>query len=125
MQNKEISQHHDHLHPDDHDHPHPHDHSQDHEPEHDHDHPHPHDHDHEHSPGTGIWGWIATVFHWHGHSHQSSQLASDQAFTDNAEGIRTIWLALAALLITSLIQIVIVLWSGSVALLADTLHNVG
>ncbi len=44
---------------------------------------------------------------------------------DNSEGIRTVWLALAAMAVTSLIQIFIVLWSGSVALLADTLHNIG
>jgi divalent metal cation (Fe/Co/Zn/Cd) transporter len=41
------------------------------------------------------------------------------------EGIRTVWLALAALMITSLLQIIIVVFSGSVALLADTVHNIG
>ena len=34
-------------------------------------------------------------------------------------------MALAALTITSLLQVVIVWWSGSVALLADTIHNIG
>lgn len=43
----------------------------------------------------------------------------------NEEGIRTVWLALAALGVTSLLQIVIVLASGSVALFADTVHNIG
>lgn len=98
-----------------HDHPHPHD--------HDHQHPHPHDHSHEHS--GGLWGWISTIFHLHGHSHKNDQLVSDRAFLDNEEGIRTVWLALAALTITSLLQVVIVAWSGSVALLADTIHNIG
>jgi cation diffusion facilitator family transporter len=60
-----------------------------------------------------------------GHSHDQSELASDQAFLDNQEGIRTVWLALAALTVTSILQIVIVLWSGSVALFADTVHNIG
>ncbi|MGB3713429.1 MAG: cation diffusion facilitator family transporter [Candidatus Promineifilaceae bacterium] len=59
------------------------------------------------------------------HSHDHQELASEQAFLDNKLGNRTIWLALASLLITALIQIIIVLLSGSVALLADTFHNVG
>ncbi len=65
------------------------------------------------------------MFHFHGHSHSSAEMVTDQAFVDNEQGIRTVWLALAALGITSIIQVVIVLWSGSVALLADTLHNIG
>lgn len=108
-------------------HPHPHDHG------HGHDHPDAegHKHDHRHDPhthhrrGGGIWGWIASVFHLHGHNHDHGDLATDQAFNSNAEGIRTIWLALAALGVTSLLQIVIVWLSGSVALLADTVHNLG
>jgi len=52
-------------------------------------------------------------------------LASDQAFLDNQEGIRAVWLALAALTVTSILQIIIVLWSGSIALFADTVHNIG
>jgi cation diffusion facilitator family transporter len=72
-----------------------------------------------------VWGWIATVFHLHGHSHSHGDLATDNAFNSNAEGIRTVWLALAALGLTSILQIFIVWLSGSVALLADTVHNVG
>ncbi len=109
MTNKETPPQHDHNHP------HPHD--------HDHDHPHPHDHNHPHE--KGVWGWVSTIFHLHGHSHQHAELVTDQSFIDNTAGIRTVWLALVALTITSIIQIVIVLWSGSVALLADTVHNVG
>ena len=44
---------------------------------------------------------------------------------DNELGIRTVWLALAALVVTALVQIGIVVLSGSVSLLADTVHNVG
>ena len=110
-----------HNHLDDHnDHPHPHD--------HEYERPHPQDHTHEyvhHHHGSGLWSWISTIFHLHGHSHQHDELVSDQAFLDNQEGIRTVWLALAALIVTSLLQIVIVAWSGSVALLADTIHNIG
>lgn len=96
---------------------------------HDHEHPQPHNHKHDdghhrHHDG-GLWGLISTVFHLHGHSHQHGELVADQTFVDNQEGIRVVWLALAALTITSLLQIVIVAWSGSVALLADTIHNIG
>lgn len=105
----------DHVHEPDHDHPHDHDHA------HPHDHPHPHAHDH---PG-GVWGWIAAIFHLHGHSHNHGSLATEDAFASNTEGIRAVWIALAALTITSLLQIFIVWLSGSVALFADTVHNIG
>jgi cation diffusion facilitator family transporter len=92
-------------------------------------HEHPHLHDlvdgHYHYHDRGFWGLISSLFHLHGHSHQHDVLAADQAFLDNQEGIRTVWLALAALTATALLQIVIVAWSGSVALLADTIHNIG
>ena len=132
MLNQHNNQHHDHEHPHDHDHihdhdhPHPHEHK--HDDDHDHPHPHPHGHDHDeghHHHGNGVWGWISAIFHLHGHSHQHDALATDQAFVDNQEGIRTVWLALAALTITSVLQIVIVAFSGSVALFADTVHNIG
>jgi cation diffusion facilitator family transporter len=73
-----------------------------------------------------LWGWFTTIFHLHGHSHdEQASLAADPAFNANETGIRTIWLALAALGATSLLQIGIVALSGSVALLADTVHNIG
>ncbi len=84
-----------------------------------------HHHNDHHHESKGLWGWISTIFHLHGHSHQHAELATEQAFIDNSEGIRTVWLALIALTITSVIQILIVLWSSSVALLADTVHNIG
>lgn len=65
------------------------------------------------------------MFHLPGHSHQHGELASDQALMDNEEGIRTVWLALAALTLTAILQIIIVAWSGSIALFADTVHNIG
>ena len=89
-------------------------------------HPHPHSHgDGHHHPDKGFWGWISVIFHLHGHSHKHDALVTDKAFLDNQIGIRVVWLALAALTLTSIIQIVIVAWSGSVALLADTIHNIG
>ncbi|MEN9937824.1 MAG: hypothetical protein RLZZ387_4403 [Chloroflexota bacterium] len=79
-----------------------------------------HEHDgHEHG---GIWGLLGGIFHFHGHGDERSALASDPAAATE-EGIRTIWLALGALGLTTLLQLAIVVWSGSVALLADTIHN--
>jgi cation diffusion facilitator family transporter len=83
-------------------------------------------HGHTHSHHQGIRGWLAAVLHLPGHSHDDhAPLVADPAFTANEEGIRTVWLALAALTLTSVIQVVIVALSCSVALLADTVHNIG
>jgi cation diffusion facilitator family transporter len=112
---------HDHPHHDDH--PHDHDRGDDHDHPHDHDHDHTHGHDHDH--GSGLWGWVNTIFHLHGHSEQKAALANDQAIQDNKLGIRTIWWALGILGITALLQVGIFWASGSVALLADTVHNIG
>lgn len=97
--------------------------SQKHPHDHDHEHDHAHDHDHSHAPPPKDW-WrkLLAALHLDGHSHSHT---GNRAYLDNEEGIRVVWLALAALTITSIIQMVIVLWSGSVALLADTIHNIG
>jgi cation diffusion facilitator family transporter len=90
-----------------------------------HDHAHDHDHEHEHGHHRGgVVGALQAVFHLHGHAHMDDARAADPAF-ETSEGIRTVWIALAALGVTSLIQILIVFASGSVALLADTVHNIG
>jgi len=118
------------LHPKSPHHTHPdaeHDHGNEHKEQDDHTHAHDHAHNspHGHSHGTGIWGWINTFFHLHGHSKQQLQRAADSALADSAEGIRTVWLALGALGVTTILQIGIVYLSGSVALFADTVHNLG
>jgi cation diffusion facilitator family transporter len=56
------------------------------------------------------------------HSHDPSQ-STDSALESSAEGIRAVRVSLAVLGITALIQAVVVAFSGSVALLADTVHN--
>jgi cation diffusion facilitator family transporter len=48
----------------------------------------------------------------------------DQALEANARGRRALWIGLAALTVTALLQGVVVALTGSVALLGDTLHNV-
>lgn len=109
-----AQRHHDHTH----DHGHPHDHTYDHH------HHHHHEHDHHRS---NIWRAIAQALHLPGftHAHDPSTLTRELVASDNDLAIRTVWLALLALGLTTVIQIIIVLASGSVALLADTVHNFG
>ncbi len=77
---------------------------------------------HGHTHRGGVLGWLGAIFHLHGHGDDGN--ATD-AGMGTQEGIRTIWVALAALGLTTILQFVIVLASGSVALLADTVHNLG
>ena len=101
-----------------------------------HDHSHDHNHDHDHSHGhthghhsMGIIGTIGAALHLpgfgHDHDHGYTELAADNALRDNKLGVRTVWLALLALAITTVLQIAIYIASNSVALLADTVHNLG
>lgn len=94
-----------------------------HEGEDDHSHDGGHDHEHLHDHGSGITGFFNSLFDRHTHSHTA--LAADRSFSSSEEGIRTVWIALALLGITTVLQIVISIISGSVALLADTVHNLG
>ena len=87
----------------------------------DHDH-----HPHEHSQGLKwLPGWLRSKLRIFNHSHDPRGLAADRAFRENEEGIRTIWIALSILLVTALLQMSIVYFSGSVSLFADTAHNIG
>ena len=56
------------------------------------------------------------------HSHEAADKV-DAALEASAEGIRALWISLAILGATAAIQAVVVAFSGSVALLGDTLHN--
>jgi cation diffusion facilitator family transporter len=80
---------------------------------------------HTHAKTSGVLGMIARVLHVGGHDHTHGSLAQDSAWRATGEGIRTVWIALLALGVTSVLQIAIVALSGSVALLADTVHNIG
>ena len=57
----------------------------------------------------------------HGHSHG----AVDGEILASGRGIRATKISLAVLLVTAVVQLVIVGFTGSVALLADTIHNFG
>ncbi|HUV28011.1 MAG TPA: cation diffusion facilitator family transporter [Anaerolineales bacterium] len=87
-------------------------------------HHHPGDHDHTHKHHY-LPEWITSKLSILGHSHDHRGLASERAFRENEEGIRTVWIALSILLVTALMQMVIVYYSRSVSLFADTAHNVG
>ena len=58
----------------------------------------------------------------HGHSHAS---AGELLREGSAAGIRTLRISALGLLITSAVQFVVVAIGGSVALMADALHNLG
>ncbi|WP_136611524.1 cation diffusion facilitator family transporter [Sinomonas albida] len=96
-----------------HDDGHPHDHGHSHDLDH-----HPHDHDHDH--GTGVFGVLKEFFVPHTHDAADS---IDDALEASHEGVRALKISLFALLGTTVLQFVVVLFSGSVALLADTVHN--
>ncbi len=97
-----------------------HPHSPGHGGDHSHGHDSSHDHSHDHSHPGGLKGWLHEVFVPHSHDSADS---IDQALESSAQGIRAVKVSLAGLGATSLFQLVIVLVSGSVALLADTVHN--
>jgi cation diffusion facilitator family transporter len=88
-------------------------------------HPHIHDHLHDHGPDHdhhhGVRSWLTGLFRPHSHDSADS---IDAALESSAQGIRAVKISLAALGITAALQLLVVLASGSVALLADTVHNV-
>jgi cation diffusion facilitator family transporter len=86
----------------------------------DHDHPNrtqPHAHDD--GRRTGVIAAVRHLFSSHSHDHAD---AVDSA-TANREGMRALVVSLGGLGVTAVLQVVVVALSGSVALLADTVHN--
>jgi cation diffusion facilitator family transporter len=75
-----------------------------------HDHLHDHVHDHSHSHDGG-----------HGHSHG----LVDPSIVRSRAGVKTVSISLAVLALAALGQVAIFALSGSVALLADLIHNAG
>jgi cation diffusion facilitator family transporter len=101
-------------------------HTQHHEHDHDghhEDHSHEHGYDHEH--GTSAWSRFAHAVSEliGGHSHDAADQIDDALEADSA-GRRALFISLAGLGLTAAIQAIVVVPSGSVALLGDTLHNV-
>jgi cation diffusion facilitator family transporter len=92
-----------------------------------HDHGHGHDrehhHEHHHGHGRARGDWAHRLRHLvTPHSHDSVQRV-DSAMESSRDGIRAVWVSLLGLGATALLQLLVYLWSGSVALLGDTLHN--
>jgi cation diffusion facilitator family transporter len=88
---------------------------------------HEHEHEHEHGHGpeghshpTGIKGFFYGLFVPHSHDAADS---IDDALEASSAGVRALKISLFALLGTTILQLVIFIISGSVALLADTIHN--
>ena len=85
-----------------------------------------HDHDqiHDQSHGSSLWARVrhAVSELVGGHSHDGSDQVDDVLEAD-AAGRRALLISLAVLALTAAIQAVVVMLSGSVALLGDSLHN--
>lgn len=77
-----------------------------------------HDHDH---PSERGYGHGARGHRGHGHSHG----LVDDSIKRSREGVRAVTLSLAVLGSAAAVQALIFALSGSVALLADLIHNVG
>lgn len=84
--------------------------------------------EHDHGPGhdhgqvhrAGPWGRIVHALTPHSHDAADS---IDSVLESSARGIRAVKISLVGLAVTATLQLVIVYASGSVALLADTIHN--
>ena len=83
-----------------------------------HDHDHRHEDRHKHS--GGVRGALSELFRPHSHDAADSV---DAALESSAEGIRAVKISLVVLGVPALLQLVLVVVTGSVALLADTIHN--
>ncbi|WP_336628749.1 MULTISPECIES: cation diffusion facilitator family transporter [unclassified Microbacterium] len=87
--------------------------------EHEHEHGHDHDHDHDH-PHGGVRGFLYDLFVPHSHDAADS---IDDALEASRAGVRALKISLFVLLGTTILQAALVVVTGSVALLADTIHN--
>ncbi len=81
---------------------------------------HDHGNEHGHDPESGLAARTRHLLR--PHSHRPADQV-DAAMEASAAGMRTLWISLAVLGVTALIQAAVVVVSGSVALLGDTLHN--
>ncbi|HEU4331760.1 MAG TPA: cation diffusion facilitator family transporter [Lapillicoccus sp.] len=80
-----------------------------------------HDHEHSHGGRGRLRHGLSELFG--GHSHDAADQV-DRALEADARGRRALWISLAVLAGTAVLQGTVVAFTGSVALLGDTLHNV-
>jgi cation diffusion facilitator family transporter len=81
---------------------------------------HHHDHDADQHSRGGLWHRLEHRLR--PHSHDSADTV-DSVLESSTVGIRAVWISLLILGATAGLQAVVAVWSGSVALLGDTLHN--
>jgi cation diffusion facilitator family transporter len=73
--------------------------------------------------------WRAVRTYAHVHTHHHGDQAHDHGHSSGGvletsrQGLRAVWVSVVALGLTAALQSVVVVWTGSVALLSDTLHN--
>jgi len=83
-------------------------------------HAHGHDGTQDHDHRGVLVGFVKSIFVRHSHDAGESIAA---ALESTDEGIRALKISLAGLAVTAGIQLVVVIVSGSVGLLSDTIHN--
>lgn len=81
---------------------------------------HHHDGGHQHQQPSGLKGFVRSLFKPHSHDAADS---IDSALESSREGIRALKISLLVLLATAVAQLLVFSITGSVALLADTVHN--
>lgn len=74
----------------------------------------------EHTHRGGLIGTLQDIFVPHTHDAADS---IDDAMEASKAGVRALWISLVILLVTTVLQFVVVLFTQSVALFADTVHN--
>lgn len=79
-----------------------------------------HTHSHDHGHSHGLREAVKEIFAPHSHDSADSV---DSALESSAAGIRAVKISLLVLAATSVAQLAIVVVSGSIALAADTIHN--
>jgi len=79
-----------------------------------------HGHDHRHEHGHGIWANLQHLIKPHSHDAADS---IDPVLVSSQAGIRAVQISLIGLAVTAALQLAVALASGSVAVLADTIHN--
>lgn len=79
-----------------------------------------HGHGHGHGHRHGRIGRLGHILR--PHSHEAADKV-DPALEASAQGMRALWISLAGLGATTVLQAAVVAFTGSVALLGDTLHN--
>ena len=76
--------------------------------------------EHDHAHADGPFGRLRELLHPHSHDAATKV---DAALESDDRGVRALKVSLGGLLLTGAIQLVVVLATGSVGLLSDTLHN--